>query len=123
VNREHRQLLSGVTASDFIDYLETLHLTVIHLTGQTHTQERVRYGWHQPSAFEVAQSLQKSAYISHRSAVFLHDLADDTQHRVYVNIEQGPKQKSTGGLSQAGINQAFQGKQRQSWYLSEASES
>jgi hypothetical protein len=77
--RDHRQswhLLSSTTSSDLIEYLETLHMTAINLTGPGHSQERVRYGWRNPSAFDVAQSLQKNAYLSHRSALRFHPPAD-----------------------------------------------
>jgi len=112
--RQSWQLLSRTTSSDLIEYLETLHLTAINLTGPGHAQERVRYGWREPSVFDVAQSLQKSAYISHRSAAFLHGLAEDEEQQVYVNIEQSPKGNSDGELSQDGIDRAFKSKQRQS---------
>jgi len=114
--REHRRswhLLSSTTSSDLIEYLETVHLTGINLTGPGHAQERVRYGWRNPSAFDVAQSLQKNAYISHGSAAFLHGLAEDDEQQVYVNIEQSPKGNSDSELSQEGIDRAFKNKQRQ----------
>jgi hypothetical protein len=115
--RDHRRawhLLSSTSSSDLIEYLETLHMTAINLTGPGHSQERVRYGWRKPSAFDVAQALQRNAYISHRSAAFLHGLTDDQEQQVYVNIEQSPKGNSDRELSQEGIDQAFKNKQRQS---------
>ena len=88
---KHRQawrLLASTRASDFIDYLQSLHMTVIHLIGLDHNQERLRYGWRGPSIFDVAQSLQKNAYISHRSAAFLRGLVNEPGRQTYVNIEQ-----------------------------------
>lgn len=115
--RDHRRswyLLSSTTSSDLLEYLETLHMTAINLTGPGHSQERVRYGWRNPTAFDVAQSLQKNAYLSHRSAAFLQGLIDDHEQQAYVNIEQSPKGNSDGELSQQRIDQAFKNKQRQS---------
>jgi len=113
-HRREWRLLATTTTSQLIDYLQTLHLSVIHLAGPDHNQERVRYGWRAPSVFDVAQSLQKNAYISHRSAAFLHGLIQDSGPQIYVNIEQSPKPRSESRLSQSGIDQAFKNKQRES---------
>lgn len=113
-NRHRWYLLASSTFSDLVEYLQTLHLSEIGLTGPGHSQERVRYGWRKPSVFDVAQSLQKTAYISHASAAFLHGLLDESPNTVYVNIEQSPKARSGTALSQENIDRAFKGKQRQS---------
>jgi predicted transcriptional regulator of viral defense system len=113
-NRQRWHLLASSSSTDLLEYLQTLHLKAIRLIGPGHSQERARYAWREPSAFDVAQSLQKSAYISHASAASLHGLLDQPPKTVYVNIEQSPKPSSSGDLSQEGIDRAFKGKQRQS---------
>src|SRR5438552_2889648 len=113
-HRREWRLLAQTTSSDLIEYLQTLHLSVIDLTGEGHSQERVRYSWRDPTVFDVAQSLGKRAYISHQSAAFLHGIADNPGQPVFVNIEQSPKDKPDGELSQVGIDRAFKSKQRQS---------
>src|SRR5258708_18085208 len=95
-HRREWHLLAQTTSSGLIEYLQTLHLSVIDLTGEGHSQERVRYSWRDPTVFDVAQSLGKSAYISHQSAAFLHGIADNPGQPVFVNIEQSPKDKPDG---------------------------
>jgi len=79
-------------------------------------RERTRYGWRSPSVFDVAQSLQKRAYLSHRSAAFLNGLTDEPGPEIYVNIEQSPKPQPEGRLLQESIDRAFKNKQRQSQF-------
>jgi hypothetical protein len=72
-----------------------------------------RYVWKQASPFELALSLKRNAYLCHGTAVAIHGLNDQIPYRFYLNKEQSPKPRS-GGLTQAGINRAFAGKQRES---------
>ena len=52
-------LLGQTTSSDLIEYLQTLHLSVIDLTGEGHSQERVRYSWRDPTVFDGTFSQPK----------------------------------------------------------------
>ncbi len=51
-HRREWHLLAQTTSSDLIEYLQTLHLSVIDLTGEGHSQERVRYSWRDPTVFD-----------------------------------------------------------------------
>lgn len=111
------QLLSRVTPSNFIDYLQSeLGMEQVVLLGETHSQKFTRYLWREPSVLEVAGSLRSTAYLSHASAVYVHGLSDQIPRTLYVNYEQSPKPRPSGGLTQAGIDRAFRGKQRESTF-------
>ncbi len=116
-NREDWQLPDGLGSPAFRDFLlENTPLHEIQLESVNHPNVApiTRFVWGEPDAFEIACSLKKNAYVSHGSAAFLHSLTDELSSTIYLNLEQSPKPKPTGGLSQAGIDRAFGGKQRQS---------
>ena len=118
--QEHRDewwILSTVTSKDFIEYLERdLSLKRITLAGPTHQQQFIRFLWREPSALEVASAIRATAYLCHSSAVFVHGLTDQLPRVLYVNYEQSEKPRPSGGLTQAGLDRAFRGKQRESTF-------
>jgi predicted transcriptional regulator of viral defense system len=69
-----------------------------------------------PSPFQLAASLRKNGYLSHGTAAYLHGLIKAPQQAIYINVEQSAKPAVEKSLSQAGIDRAFAGKQRQSQY-------
>lgn len=75
-----------------------------------------RYVWGRASVYEIAASLRRGAYLSHGTAVFLHDLTDRIPKTIYVNHEQSPKPPPSGGLTQQRIDLAFARPQRMSKY-------
>ena len=79
-------------------------------------KDQIRYVFGEPSPFELALSLQHGSYLSHGSAVFLHALTDQIPQTVYLNIEQSQKPAPSGGLTQAGLDRAFAGTQRESTF-------
>jgi len=95
--------------------LETKTLQEVHLTSSypLHTS-RFHSGDFTP--YELALSLRPHSYISHGTAAFLQGLTDKQPEFVYVNQEQSPKEQS-GSLTQASLNRAFSGKQRQSRFI------
>jgi predicted transcriptional regulator of viral defense system len=110
-------ILSGATSTDFIKYLEhELNLKKIVLEGSPHSQKFIRYLWREPSAIEVAAAIRAHAYLCHASAVFVHGLTDQLPRVLYVNYEQSVKPRPSGELTQAGIDRAFRGKQRESTF-------
>ena len=116
-------ILSSTTPKDFISYLEReLKLSKVVLAGPTHSQKFVRYLWNQPSPVEVASALRANAYLCHSSAVFVHGLTDQLPRVLYVNYEQSVKPKASGELTQAGLDRAFRGKQRESTFAFEYEE-
>lgn len=58
--------------------------------------------------FEIALSLNPGSYISHYSALFLHDLTHNIPKDIYINREQTPKYSDPENkLTQAKIDHAF----------------
>ena len=110
-------ILSTTKPKNFIEYLEReLGLKRVVLQGPTHSQEFVRYLWRDPSAVEIASSFRANAYLCHSSAVFVHGLTDQLPRVLYVNYEQSVKPKPSGELTQASLDRAFRGKQRESTF-------
>lgn len=119
-NRENWSVLSGVTRSAFVRFLEDeLPLRTVVLGGPSHQQRFLRYLWRNPSPLEVASSLRSTAYLSHSSAVFVHGLSDQLPTVLYANYEQSVKPRPQGALTQEGIDRAFRGKQRESTFVFE----
>ena len=119
-HREDWWILSGITKSDFIKYMEQeLGLRKVLLAGPTHQQKFIRYLWRDPSPIEVASSLRSTAYLCHSSAMFVHGLTEQLPKVLYVNYEQSVKPKSSGPLTQDSIDRAFRGKQRESTFAFE----
>lgn len=59
--------------------------------------------------YEVALSLNKNSYLSHYTALFLHNLTDNVPKVIYTNNEQSKKfiPKKKNNLLQANIDRAF----------------
>lgn len=81
-----------------------------------------RYSTEQFSPYELALSLRRNAYLSHRTAAFLLGLANEESQILYVNKEQSEKraQNTSASLTQEDLNLAFSEKQRQSKYRVES---
>jgi hypothetical protein len=75
----------------------------------------VRYLRGKPSAHELALSLRRNSFLCHKTALTLHGL-EPAVTTMYVNKEQGPKAATTG-ITQEGINRAFENKQRHTNYV------
>ncbi len=119
-HRKDWWILSGITRSNFIKYLEQeLRLRKVVLAGSTHQQKFTRYLWQEPSPVEVASTLRSTAYLCHSSAVFVHGLTEQLPKVLYVNYEQSVKPKSSGTLTQESLDRAFRGKQRESTFAFE----
>jgi len=64
--------------------------------------------------FEIALSLNPGSYISHYSALFLHDLTHNIPKNIYINREQTPKYRDPENtLTQSKIDYAFARPMRQ----------
>lgn len=66
-----------------------------------------RFTWGEISIFRIATSVEKNAYLSHYSALFLHGLTDQIPKRIYVTHEQPQKARENKELAQADIDNAF----------------
>ena len=76
-----------------------------------------RYVWGEVEPYSVALSLRPGAYLSHYSAVAVQGLTNQVPKVIYVNKEQSPKPKPSGGLSQEGLDRAFRNAPRTSKYV------
>lgn len=118
MNAQHSEwnLASRTTRNEFIHFLET-NTSLRRVTFRSEQYRDItRYSWGRRSAYELALSFRGHAYLSHHSAVFLHDLTDQVPTTVYLNHEQSPKATSSQ-LSQESIDRAFARKARSSNYV------
>ncbi len=70
------------------------------------------YSWGNISEYQLYLSLKSLSYFSHYTAMFFHNLTDQTPTSVYLNFEQTPKPQSKGKLLQENIDKAFARPQR-----------
>ena len=82
-------------------------MKAIELKSTTKYPSVMRYTWGRVTPYVVGLSLQRHTYLSHSTAVFLHDLTDQIPKTIYVNAEQSPKPRSSSGLKQASLDLAF----------------
>jgi hypothetical protein len=118
-NRAFWRLAQNTTTAIFLDFLldkTDLYLEYLEPVNHPNVSGISRYVWKQASAYEVAVSMKREAYLCHGTAMFLHGLTEQIPARIYVNSEQSPKSGS-GHLTQEGINRAFAGKQRESQFI------
>ena len=114
-NRTFWRLSVSMPAARFIDFLMTKgQLKRVELKPINHDIRTIeRYIWKRASPFEIALSARKGSYLCHGTAVAIHGLNDQIPHRLYLNKEQSPKPTPKGEMTQASINRAFGGKQRE----------
>lgn len=115
-NRETWRLAAATTTNRFAQFLmDEGELREVTLQSEHYLNAKVhRYTWGEPSPYELALSLKKSAYLCHATAVFLHGLTDLMPKTIFVNLEQSQKPPPSGNLSPTSLKAAFSRKQRQS---------
>lgn len=74
----------------------------------------IRYIVDNPSIFQIITSLSRTVYLSHYTAMYLHNLTEQIPKKIYCNNEQREKNNSekTKFLDQENINNAFKRKMR-----------
>lgn len=109
-------LPGSYSASRFInDLLKYTSFQKIVLGTTDNQTSVIRYAWGSVTPYEVALSIAPGTYLSHGTAVYLHDLNDRLPKTIYVNKEQTKKKSSYSvALTQAGIDNAFSKAQRRS---------
>lgn len=113
-NRSKWHIPESVYTRKFLEFLvEENIIREVELRAELYEVEEHRYLSGNPSPYAVALSLRKNLYLSHGSAVFIHNLNDQIPKTIFVNYEQSPK-PSGSGLTQEGIDKAFSHTQRQS---------
>ena len=106
------------------DYISTDHFVrfltergkLTQVEARSQSQIVARYTWDEVSDFAVAVSLRPGAYLSHGTAVFLHELTQQIPRTIYVNKEQSPKPRRSSTLTQESLELAFSRPQRRSKY-------
>lgn len=76
------------------------------------SKDYIRYSWGEYSILNLAASLNRSAYLSHYSAMFFHNLTEQIPKSIYINLEQPAKSMQSGKLIQENIDRAFSQKPR-----------
>lgn len=109
--RDFWRLAQNTTTAAFIRFLSANGLQEARLESQAYAPI-VRYIWRAASPYEVALSIKPGSYLSHGTAIFLHNLTNEIPRTIYVNQEQSPKPASRGSLTQEGIDRAFRNQQR-----------
>ena len=117
-NRDRWGLAQNVRFADFLEFLTTEgQLGEVSLPSESDYSPIRRYVWGDITPFELALGLKEGSYLTHSTAVFLHDLTEQIPQTIYVNAEQSPKPKPTGELTQESLDRAFRTHQRSSRYV------
>jgi hypothetical protein len=115
-HRSEWQLPLNTTRGKFIEFLlKRSKLRKVVFTSPVYTPLE-RYAWGDVSPYLLGLSLKRGSYLSHGTAVFLHDLTEQLPGTIYVNHEQTAKPRPSGTLSQESLDRAFANKQRRSNY-------
>ena len=104
--RKFWRLPVSLTAEGFAKLLITYTQLKLH-NFEFKSKNIQRFTWGNISIFGIASSLEKNAYLSHYTALFLHGLTDQIPKKIYVTYEQPQKPKVNKKLSQADIDDAF----------------
>lgn len=64
------------------------------------------------SLYEIALKINKNAYLSHYTALYLNNLTNNVPKNIYINIEQSKKENISTNLTQENIDKAFKGPAR-----------
>jgi hypothetical protein len=115
-NREEWGLPKSILFKSVVDTLvDGGELEVVRLEPtEAKYSTKLRYVRGAPSPYRIAVSLADGGYLTHGTAVFLHQLTDQLPTVIYVNREQSLKPPGLTQLTQEGIARAFMGHQRRS---------
>lgn len=74
----------------------------------------IKYTYGEVSKYEIALSINKNSYLSHYTALMLHDLTENVPKNIYTNSEQRDKSSiKRSELEQTNIDKAFSRPMRQ----------
>jgi hypothetical protein len=105
-NRSFWRLAKSMSYSDFANYLVAktkLKKQVFNFS----YRPIVRYVWGDVPLYELLLSLKPNSYFTHYTAVYFHDLTEQTPKTIYINVEQEHKPRPKGALIQERIDAAF----------------
>jgi hypothetical protein len=110
--REGWRLASGTRVQDFVELMKAATpLRTVQV--DMDPKPKTLYAWGEATAFELANNLVPRAYLSHYTALYLHDLTEQIPKQLFVNQEQSPKKPGTlPALTQEELDAAFARPQR-----------
>jgi len=112
-HRGEWRLAQSMTTEKFIEELITkTKLQALTFPFLKSTLKRYVYGT--ATLYELAQGLKPKGYLSHYTAIYLHQLTEQIPKTIYVTFEQYPKEIERGILEQEDIERAFSKPQRSS---------
>ena len=110
-SRRFWRLPVGLTVREFVNLL--LQYTKLKKVDFDFPIRRVtRFTWGNVPALSLALSVENNSYLTHYTAMFLHNLTEQFPKTVYVNFEQSEKARGNATLSQSNIDRAFSGAAR-----------
>lgn len=105
-NRSSWRLAQSMGIEEFVELM--VGATPLRsVTVQLDDQEKTLYTWGPATAFEIAVSVVPRAYLSHYTALYLHELTEQIPKQLFVNQEQSAKALVTAPLTQADLDAAF----------------
>ena len=111
---EHRdawRLAESTGTTQFIKYLISTGNLRRWAFKLPHRAETL-FVWGKVSRLAIASSIKTKGYLSHQTAMYLHQLLDKEPQTIYVNHEQRPLPPPRGPLVQSSIDNAFRRPQR-----------
>ncbi|MDQ7784756.1 MAG: hypothetical protein RDU20_17875 [Desulfomonilaceae bacterium] len=112
-HRERWRLTDSTTVQDFIGFL-LRNTQMLMERIEFSRRPMIRYTWGQVGTHEIVLSWHPDSYLSHYTAVYLHDLTEQIPKTIYLNLEQRRKVTFSGPLTQQGIDTAFKRPMRRS---------
>ncbi len=104
--RRFWRLAESMTARAFVDFLsKKTRLKVVRFDFPY--RPIIKYVWGEVPFYTIALSLKPDGYLSHYTAMHLHELTDQVPKTVNVNVEQGPKRRGPIELVQERVDFAF----------------
>lgn len=102
-------LANATTVDNFINFLMDSGIIKRKISIQLPKDKvTLRYITRECSDFEIALSIYPDSFLSHYSAVYIHQLTDNVPKTIYINKEQPEKNRySEKKLTQEGIDRAF----------------
>lgn len=111
LNRANWAVPQSMSFEAFLDYLQKNSKLRRHRLEFPNRPETV-FAWGEVSAFCIANAVKPKSFLSHYSAMEVHELTDQSPEIIYVNQEQRPQPRPSQAPTQATVDRAFKGKQR-----------
>ena len=105
-NRSFWRLAKSMPYSDFINYLVEKTKLKKQVFGFAY-RPITRYTWGNIPLYELILSLKPNSYLTHYTAMYFHNLTEQTPKTMYINVEQERKPRPKNALIQERIDAAF----------------